>query len=330
MEKISISMLRRKGFNYFKGVLESPSVGSSGGLMSCWDDKVFKLESQSIYRRFIVLSGKFRVNNFNCIFINVYGLSVDEEKDSFFEELSMFISGLIELPLNGGRFTWCNNQDTPTHNGGVNWGKKPFKLFNYLMEEVGFEDLVRSSIQERKNQQRKAGIYSILRNTKTAIKNWAGSRVQFPGANILALESRIHSLELDIQQLQDDVNSGMAAELVSTRIELWRLYKIEEQIWFQKSRSKWIEDGDRNTSFFHNCASIRKRRNALNALNIGGNVIKEPSVIKTIIRYHFFKIFNEHSTLEVEETRLIFPSILVEHNISLEKEFSEEEIWETM
>ncbi|XP_039040142.1 uncharacterized protein LOC120178342 [Hibiscus syriacus] len=153
-EKIQRSFMRRNGLNIFQGVIESPTIGSSGGLLCCWDDNVFEMENHNINRRFIVVVGKFRLNQFRSVLINVYGPSVEEEKESFLKNLvcsfldrmsvcvgggfnvylcedekvgraqnrfsmrifSQFIqaSGLINLPLNEGRFTWCNNQDDPT------------------------------------------------------------------------------------------------------------------------------------------------------------------------------------------------------------------------
>ncbi|KAE8662550.1 Imidazole glycerol phosphate synthase hisHF [Hibiscus syriacus] len=188
------------------------------------------------------------------------------------EALATWEISLIDLPLSGGRFTWCNNQDSPTYvrldrflvdnlfmaafldltqsllprslsdhnaviieNGGVNWGKKPFKLFNYLMDEAGFEDSISSSIQERK-------------------------RDKFPGAEISELELKIQKLEVEVQQQQDGTYDEKATELKELRSELWKLHKIEEHIWFQNSRSKWVEDGDRNTRLFHTCASVRRKK----------------------------------------------------------------------
>ncbi|KAE8717887.1 hypothetical protein F3Y22_tig00110020pilonHSYRG00230 [Hibiscus syriacus] len=221
----------RSGLNNLKGVIESPSVGSSGGLLMFWDDNVFELQNQCTSRRFIAISGRFRANNFSCRFINVYGPSVEEEKESFFEELSTFIGGYSEPICVGGDLNVYLQEDekidSPTYvrldrflvdsqflaafpdltqsllprslsdhnaviieNGGVNWGKKPFKLFNYMMDEAGLDDVIRK-------------------------------RGKFPGALISEIELKIQKLEVEVQQQQDGTYDEKAAELKELRWRGW-------------------------------------------------------------------------------------------------------------
>lgn len=41
---------------------------------------------------------------------------------------------------------------------------------------------------------------------------------------------------------------------------------VEALFWRQKSRDKWLSDGDRNTKFFHLTTKIRRRRNKIDGL----------------------------------------------------------------
>jgi hypothetical protein len=45
--------------------------------------------------------------------------------------------------------------------------------------------------------------------------------------------------------------------------ELNLILKQEEAMWFQKSRSQWIKDGDRNTRYYHVKTVTRRRRNKI-------------------------------------------------------------------
>ncbi|KAE8718620.1 hypothetical protein F3Y22_tig00110009pilonHSYRG00262 [Hibiscus syriacus] len=153
---------------------------------------------------------------------------------------------------------------------------------------------------------------------------WVGKRNQFPRASITELERKIHKLEEEIRNLQDVSDNGIAIELNVCRSELWRLHRIEEQIWHQNSRMKWVYDGDRNTRFFHTCASVRRKKNAMNALRVEGHIIQDPTVIKVTVRDHFFKIFNVRSTLEVDDIRFWYvlkeDILKVFHNFYLGKD----------
>ena len=63
----------------------------------------------------------------------------------------------------------------------------------------------------------------------------------------------------------------------------------------QKSRSKWIKEGDGNTSYFHKIINFSRRRNALRGLHIEGSWVDKPAVVKAAILQHFQGRFAEPS-----------------------------------
>lgn len=73
--------------------------------------------------------------------------------------------------------------------------------------------------------------------------------------------------------------------LVRLQGKLWAEYlKVvhqEELIWFQKSRCKWLQFGDRNTRFFHMTTTIKKRRKVFDSLmNDNDHWLTEPEQLK--------------------------------------------------
>ena len=57
---------------------------------------------------------------------------------------------------------------------------------------------------------------------------------------------------------------GIMEALRHTQIELNYWLDREDDMWRQRSRINWFQNGDRNTSFFHPKASARQRKNFMN------------------------------------------------------------------
>ncbi|KAE8673291.1 RNA helicase family protein isoform 2 [Hibiscus syriacus] len=272
---------------------------------------------------------------------------------------------LMGLPLVGGRFTWCNNREAPTwirldqfllsgaffqvfpkviqkvlpkslsdHNPILlnedlkNWGPKPFRFFNYLLEEDGFNGVVQNAVYDLKRENARRGMPSILQGTKKAIKMWPNGNNMGISKQISELENRINDLELKSQGR--GISAQEWGQLLSWRNDLWSLHGKEESIWFQKSCLKWIKEGDRNTRFYHICALNRNRTNAISSLKVAGIDISNPSPIRSVI-FDFFKVnYNEKTSLEVDECNLNFAKLTEEQKTGLQADFSEQEVWDAV
>lgn len=68
----------------------------------------------------------------------------------------------------------------------------------------------------------------------------------------------------------------------------------EECLWFQKSRSQRIVDGDRNTKYYHTKTIIRRRKNQVRTLCTEENGWEDdPGRLKEMIRDYFVNLFLE-------------------------------------
>lgn len=72
--------------------------------------------------------------------------------------------------------------------------------------------------------------------------------------------------------------------------------RLEEQVdiyWKQRAHTNWLRFGDRNTTFFHNACSSRKRRNRIDRLQKenGGWAVEEVEK-KEIITNYFLQLFS--------------------------------------
>lgn len=76
---------------------------------------------------------------------------------------------------------------------------------------------------------------------------------------------------------------------------VWSFDRLEEQIdlyWRQRAHVNWLQYGDRNTAYFHNACSARRRRNRIGNLEKedGGWVMEEEEK-KGFIANYFSTLF---------------------------------------
>lgn len=68
-----------------------------------------------------------------------------------------------------------------------------------------------------------------------------------------------------------DLTSIYASEIESRSrviMNLWSLLRIKDSQLVQRSRSKWIKEGDSNLSYFHTSSNIISRRNTILPLKV--------------------------------------------------------------
>jgi hypothetical protein len=116
------------------------------------------------------------------------------------------------------------------------------------------------------------------------------------------LESRLENVIEDIQ------DSDVRGELVSLELwevslrkdlfdEFWKLQKLKEANLFQRSRSKWLCEGDANSKFFHGCVKARAKRNAISAIKVGIMWINSPIQIQEVVVNFFTTRFTTLDTI---------------------------------
>lgn len=110
--------------------------------------------------------------------------------------------------------------------------------------------------------------------------------------------------------------------------ELSRAYEQEELYWKQKSRNQWLQEGDRNTKFFH--ASTTQRRGGIKIESLerlqGGLCESEGEMYKEVESY-FRDLFTTCNPTNFGEILAGIPcSITKEINSRLVKPVGKEEV----
>ncbi|GAU46050.1 hypothetical protein TSUD_191210 [Trifolium subterraneum] len=93
--------------------------------------------------------------------------------------------------------------------------------------------------------------------------------------------------------------------------ELTLVLKQEEAVWFQKSRSQWIKDGDRNTRYYHVKTIKRRRQNKIIMLRNDQNEwVEEEENLKAMVNNYYKRLFAApENNIQWQQNRYSYPNI---------------------
>lgn len=102
-------------------------------------------------------------------------------------------------------------------------------------------------------------------------------------------------------------------------------------MWEQRSKITWLKEGDRNTRYFHNKASVRKKKNHISCLKDNIGLWQEGENRDKIILDYFTTLFTS-STHETDISFLDHMPTRVDEgmNMILDVEFTQEEVFSAL
>lgn len=139
------------------------------------------------------------------------------------------------------------------------------------------------------------------------------------------LEDKLTHLE---NSLIDSFSLATENQLLQCRNQYAAWLEREEILWRQKSRIKWLQEGDGNTKFFHASVENKKKNHILEHM-----VLEDGTVLKSVDDIHegavqFFKELLSVSPISMDDNNLslLTPAITMEENLSLCKPPELEEV----
>ena len=98
--------------------------------------------------------------------------------------------------------------------------------------------------------------------------------------------------------------SSVTLSLLNREAELQRKYlkscREEEIYWRTKSRTLWLQAGDKNTTFFHKQAQARKIYNSINEIQVQDHVIIDFNEIKEAAHSYFKDLYSAPDSAPVD------------------------------
>ncbi len=139
---------------------------------------------------------------------------------------------------------------------------------------------------------------------------------------IEVLKQKLHQAEtLAIQDQEHESINGL-------RRELNTLLEKEENMWRQRSRVSWLTQGDRNTKYFHERASQRRRRNSISRLcDERGSWHDSNEGMAELMTEYYTTLFTTSHLTNLDEAVADVPKVVtVEMNNNLIRDFRAEEV----
>ncbi|GKV23593.1 hypothetical protein SLEP1_g33302 [Rubroshorea leprosula] len=211
----------------------------------------------------------------------------------------------------------------------IDWGPKPFKFFDAWLEQPGCKETIRKAW----NSSEVYGgngfkLKEKLKITKKALKEWSSNSIADVDSKIMESEKMI--AVIDEQGERSMLSNSDVEKRRYCFLYLWKLLRINERMWQQKSRMLWLKEGDANTKFFHRCVKGRNRRNEINCIQISGEQHTGAKEIKKEVAKYFEDLFTEEKWKRPKLEGIIFKQISGADNETLTTPFAEKEIKEAI
>ncbi|XP_016165197.1 uncharacterized protein LOC107607809 [Arachis ipaensis] len=166
-------------------------------------------------------------------------------------------------------------------------GPRPFRSMDSWFTHEGFLRMVKKECRE-------LGNVTFLEKMKALSEPLRIWHKQHFGD----MTERIKRFEEEIRKVDDMVSSGRYDGTIEARrralvrcCEKW--YIRQDVHWKQMSRSRHATEMNRNTRYFHNIASARRRSNRIEALVINGRLVRNQARIKIAIRDFYKRLYHQ-------------------------------------
>lgn len=169
--------------------------------------------------------------------------------------------------------------------GLVRRGERPFRFEAAWLTHEHFKEFVEDKWDKNKM------LWETLGNLEKELASWNEHTFGYITKRKKELLRRIGGIQ---KSLQDHANTHLENLEMELHKELKEVLMQEEILWFQKARTKWLNDGDRNTTYYHLKTKIRRSRNRITSLkDEEDNWVEGRQEVGNLFNQYFQTLFSE-------------------------------------
>jgi len=170
--------------------------------------------------------------------------------------------------------------------GESEWGPKPFRFNNYWIVNRKFKKVVE---EDWRADGVTGWIGVVLRNKlrrlKDSLRLWSKEEYGRVEDQIVGLKADIEELDL---KGEEGTLTSLEVDIRKSKFEeLWKLLKSKESSLVQRSKTKWLKEGDENSKFFHRSVKLRANQNSIRALQVEGGWVQTPEEVRGEVVEYF-------------------------------------------
>jgi hypothetical protein len=199
-------------------------------------------------------------------------------------------------------------------------GLKRFEA--HWLQEDAVEEMVKAAWERAKARGEEPSLMQKVNDVHSEMHTWDKKTLK-------ALARRLKELKRDLEQLRrGPMNDTTLAAQRDIQLQIEITLEKEEIFWVQRARANWLKHGDRNTNFFHNFASKRKKQNTIKGLVDENGIRHEDRDAMCGLVYNYFTNLFTKEEFDPEEGALadVQRRVTEEMNIGLMAPFTTEEV----
>ncbi|XP_042477770.1 uncharacterized protein LOC122059150 [Macadamia integrifolia] len=140
----------------------------------------------------------------------------------------------------------------------------PFRLNSFWMDHHQFLDLIKEVWHNNFSGSSPFILAQKLKALKLVIKSW--SREAFPNLDqeVITSKAKLENIQRSIEE--DGLTEQLFDQEVDAKTKYWKAMENQEKLWLQKSRVRWLKEGDRCSRFFHVMTRIKRSKNTIRCI----------------------------------------------------------------